>query len=30
MKKILSVLWQFLEAWGRYRYEMSKRHGFRY
>jgi hypothetical protein len=30
MKKFLTAMWDFLAAWGEYRYQLSKRHGFRY
>jgi hypothetical protein len=30
MKTILTAIWNFLEAWGNYRYQQAKRHGFRY
>jgi hypothetical protein len=30
MKKVLNSIWQFLEAWGEHRYQMAKKHNFRY
>lgn len=30
MKQFLNAFWEFLEAWGQHRYEVAKRHGFRY
>ena len=30
MKKILNSLWNFLEAWGQFKYECAKRRNFRY
>lgn len=28
MKKILTSLWGFFEAWGEYRYQLAKKRGF--
>jgi hypothetical protein len=30
MKKVLNSIWNFLEAWGKHRYEVSKKHNFLY
>jgi len=28
MKKFLTAVWDFFEAWGEYRYKMAKKHGY--
>jgi len=28
MKKFLTAVWDFFEAWGEYRYQIHKRRGF--
>lgn len=30
MKKFITAFWDFLVAWGEHRYQVAKRHGFRY
>jgi hypothetical protein len=30
MKNLLNGLWDFLEAWGEFKYQQAKRRGFRY
>ena len=30
MKQIFTAIWRFLEAWGEYKYQVAKRHNFRY
>jgi hypothetical protein len=30
MKRVIKAVWDFLEAWGEYRYQMTKRHGYRH
>ena len=29
MKKFINAVWDFLVAWGEYRYELARRHGYR-
>lgn len=30
MKRVLTAVWGFLEAWGEYKYQVAKRNNFRY
>jgi hypothetical protein len=30
MKRFLNTFWNFLEAWGEHRYQVAKKHNFRY